>query len=157
MTVSTLRSLFPARSVFCILVMAGLGGCRAVGESYSPWTTGLGVKVSPAFALGEAEDGPTVHPSIAYSRMEGGFNWVEAGAQIRWPLSLGEQEIWAGAEVMVGRSGTTGIAGNALIGVPIGDSRWNPSLFASAGISRYGNTGRVLSVGVDVQPWFFPR
>ena len=157
MTTSAFRSLFSGRAVLYVAIAVGLGGCRAVAESYSPWTTGFGLKVSPGFAMGEAEDGPTVHPSLSISRMEGGSNWVELGGQIRWHLNLFDQDVWTGAEAMAGRiSGTTGFAGSALFGVPIGDNRWHPSVYASVGFTNYSTTGRVVSAGIDLQPWFLP-
>ncbi len=154
MSALTVRCL--ARGAFCIALLSSVGACRTVAESYSPWTEGFGIKVAPELMMGDSDEGPTIHPAFSYTRIANS-NWVEVGAQIRWPASIGGNEMWGGFEAMVGRSGSTGVTGSALIGFPFSDSRWQPSAYVSAGLSRYGNTGKVLSAGVDLQPWFLKR
>lgn len=52
-------------------------------------------------------------------------------------------------------SGTSnGGSATALIGKPIGESRWNPNVYAGAGISNYGSQGWNIRLGIDLQPTF---
>lgn len=154
MSTSSMRSLC-SRAVACVILGMSVGGCELLVRG-TPWSAGGGVKVSPALISGESEDGWTVHPTVSFGRVDD-LNWVQGGAQIRQPFTLGERSAWAGLEALVGYTDVTGVAANALIGLPIApSSSWRPSLFGSIGLSRYyGGTDLVLSAGVDLQPEFF--
>jgi hypothetical protein len=124
-------------------------------------------------ALWAAGEGTTLHPMASYSYLsfDGGHDgrW-EAGGQIRRSTSLfaaGGNGLWFGAEGAVGvirthledvdTESTGGGAVTALAGIPLGEGRWGVSLYAGAGVSRYGTTGRNVRVGLDLQPWFLRR
>lgn len=154
---ASIQFLLSARIVFCAVLLFVISACSGGMTSRSPWRAGVGIKIAPTVAIRDAAAGPTLHPTFVVSRLEGGTTVVEGGAQIRWPLTVGDRGIWAGFEALVGRDGVTGVTGSGIVGVPIlGDNSWKPSFFASAGLSRYGGgTGKSLSIGVDIQPRIF--
>jgi hypothetical protein len=127
------------------------------------------VRVAPAL-WSAGESGVTVHPTLGYTYLsfDGGHDGLwEVGGQVRKPIGTGARPFWIGGEATLSRlttsytvgtmdvSGSTnGVSATALLGVPIGDSRWGPSLFGGVGISDYGSQGWNVRVGVDLQPRF---
>lgn len=166
------RICSPARSLRSLVILAALpllGGCAVAGHTSSPWEWGGGVRVAPAlWELGDA--GVTAHPMASYTYLsfDGGNDQLwEFGAQLRKPLGNEAQSPWIGGEAAFSRlntsidgagdasdSSTNGYSFTAMIGKPFGSSRWQPSIYAGAGISDYGAQGWNIRLGVDLQPEF---
>ena len=137
----------------------------------SPWERGVGFRAAPAFPL--SQPGTSVHPMLSYSYLafDGGHDdRFEAGGQLRrrttW-FGTDSAGLWLGGEAALAllrtsidgleSESTTGFSATALAGFPLGQNRWGASLYAGAGLSHYGSTGRNLRIGLDLQPWFLRR
>lgn len=154
------------RPLALALGVVTVSGCAAAGHTSSPWEWGGGVRVAPGlWDVGDA--GMTAHPMVSYTYLsfEGGNDQLwEFGGQLRKPLG-GERPLWLGGEAtfshlrtnfdMTSFSGSTnGWSLTAMVGMPVGESRWQPNLYAGAGISDYGAQGWNIRLGVDLQPTF---
>lgn len=144
-------------------------GCFAAGHTSSPWEWGGGVRAAPAL-WDVGESGMTAHPAAGYTYLsfDGGHDALyEVGAQIRKPIDSGARSFWVGGEFTLSRlstsfsvggtdfsSSTNGFSLTGLFGVPVGTSRWGPSIFAGVGISDYGAQGWNVRLGLDLQPTF---
>ena len=150
-------------------LLASLGGCVAAGHTSSPWEWGGGVRLAPAlWEVGES--GMTAHPTVGYTYLsfEGGHDGLwEFGGQLRKPLGDEARPFWVGGEATISHlrtsfesfgttftSSSNGFSLTALVGMPVGDNRWGPSVFAGAGISDYGSQGWNIRIGLDLQPTF---
>lgn len=156
-------------SLLVLVLLLPLGGCAVAGHTSSPWEWGGGVRIAPGlWELGEG--GATAHPMASYTYLsfDGGHDSLwEFGGQLRKPFSAAERSLWFGGEAAFsilrttidfdGNSSTGSTNGwslTALVGSPVGNSRWGPNLYAGAGISNYGSQGWNIRLGVDLQPAF---
>ena len=152
-----------------LVLMISMTGCAVAGHTSSPWEWGGGVRLAPG--LWEVGDGGmTAQPMASYTYLsfEGGHDSLwELGGQLRKPFSAGERSLWFGGEAAFSHLRTTidfdemsftgstnGWSLTALIGAPVGQSRWGPNLYFGAGISDYGAQGWNVRLGVDLQPTF---
>ena len=161
----------PSRAAFRLIpvLLLSLGGCVAAGHTSSPWEWGGGVRVAPGlWSVGDGD--VTLHPAAGYTYLsfDGGHDGLwEVGGQVRKSVDTGTRSIWFGGEATFSHlrttfdygegsvtSSTNGYSFTALIGTPVGDSRWGPNIFAGAGISDYGSQGWNVRVGLDFQPSF---
>ena len=164
--VRKLRVVFPG----LLLLIGALTGCFGAGHTSSPWEWGGGVRLAPGFALGEGRT--TAHPMVSYTYLsfDGGSDGLfEAGGQIRQRVTpAAGSGFWVGGEAAVATlrtsldgynetSSSSGWSLTALAGVPVGKSRWGVNLYAGAGISDYGGSGKNIRVGMDLQPWFLKK
>ena len=164
----TSRSRAAMRLVTLSIVALSFG-CATAGHTSSPWEWGGGVRIAPAlWEVGD--DGMTAHPMASYTYLsfDGGHDGLwEVGGQIRKPMGGEDRPFWVGGEATVSHLRTTvdsdfgdfsgtsnGGSATALIGKPIGESRWNPNVYAGAGISNYGSQGWNIRLGIDLQPTF---
>lgn len=166
---------FRLRCSIPLLLACSLSGCFLAAHSSSPWEYGGGVRLAPGFRVGSNE-AITVHPMVSYTYLsfDGGHDALyELGGQGRWRLNPARKNggLWLGGEAAISRLTTSidgggslnydnsanGWALTGLVGAPVGDSRWGLNLYAGAGISNYGSTGKNVRVGVDLQPWFLKR
>jgi hypothetical protein len=145
-------------------------GCSFAMHKSSPAEYGGGVRVAPGFPVGQG--GITLHPTASFTYLDGD-GWhdelYEFGGQIRRTLSRtasGSPGVWLGSEasfavlreVWSGGSGShNGWSFNALLGVPVGTSKWGLNLYTAAGVCDYGAHGFNVRAGVDLQPWFLKR
>ncbi len=110
--------------------------------------------------------------SYTYLKFDGGHDALyELGGQVRWRPTPARKNggLWLGGELAAARLSTSidGAVGNnassngwaltGLVGAPVGSSRWGVNLYAGAGISNYGSSGKNVRAGVDLQPWFLKR
>ncbi len=112
--------------------------------------------------------------AYTYLSFDGGSDAIyEVGGQLRWRPTPEKKHggLWIGGEAAAARLSTSfsGSGGNnanssvngcaltGLVGAPVGSSRWGLNLYAGAGISHYGSTGKNVRAGVDLQPWFLKR
>ncbi len=132
-----------------------------------------GVRFAPGWSLGDRT--ATIHPLVGYTypSFDGGHDSLwELGVQLRTTTSrLGDRGAWLGGEVgfahlstVIDESGGSTSEGfnsfmiGGFAGVPVSDNEWNPSVFAGAGLTRFGGSNGInLRVGVDVQPPFLNR
>jgi hypothetical protein len=159
---------------FSLVLAFTTSGCFAAGHHSSPWEWGLGARVAPGFPVGQGD--LTAHPMVSYTYLdfEGGHDALyELGGQIRKPLSrrAGQRPLWVGVEGAVSHlktvidagggytysQGTNGVSAAALVGAPLGQSRWGFNLYGGFGISHYASTGINIRAGVDLQPWFLSK
>ena len=113
----------------------------------------------------------TAHPMAGYTYLsfDGGHDGLwEIGGQLRKPiLAGGSRPFWVGGEATLSHlrtsyefqgtdfsENTNGFSLTGLIGMPVGDNRWGPNVFAGAGISDYGSQGWNIRLGLDLQPTF---
>lgn len=152
-----------------LAALAPLAGCMAAGHTSSPWEWGGGVRVAPAL-WDVGESGMTAHPAAGYTYLsfDGGHDALwEFGGQLRKPVGNGARPFWIGGEATISHlrtsfsvqgtdfsSSSNGFSVTGLIGMPVGNSRWGPNVFAGAGISDYGSQGWNIRVGLDLQPSF---
>ena len=144
----------PRTLVLSVLVF--LAGCMAAGHTSSPWEWGSGVRIAPAlWEVGES--GMTAHPAAGYTYLsfDGGHDALwEFGGQLRKPMGDSARPFWVGGEATISHlrtsfsvqgtdfsSSTNGFSVTGLIGMPFGDNRWGPNVFAGIGISDYGSQG----------------
>jgi hypothetical protein len=155
-----------------VLAVVGVAGCAAAGEHSSPWEWGGGVYLAPGFAVTPART-TTLHPvaSWTYLDFDGGNDQIFAlGGQIRQHFGMqadGRGGFWIGGEGAFARlrtsidgggsASTNGWTADALVGFPVGRSRWGINLYAGAGFNHFGTTGKNVRAGVDLQPWFLRR
>jgi hypothetical protein len=154
------------RFLALVVAVISLSGCYSAAHSSSPWEYGWGLKAAPGYPMGNK--GVTVHPAVSFTYLsfDGGHDELyEIGGQIRKPLNTANK-LWVGGELMLAKlrtevddyddfsESTNGWSLNALLGMPIGQSRWGVNLFVSAGICNYGSSGKNLRAGIDLQPWF---
>jgi hypothetical protein len=152
------------------------GSSQAVTASSSgPWEYGGGVRLAPGFQLG-ANQAVSAHPMVSYTYLsfDGGHDAIyEVGGQLRWRPTPAKKNggIWIGGEAAAARLSTSlsgsgsnnasssvnGWALTGLVGAPVGSSRWGLNVYAGAGISHYGSSGKNVRAGVDLQPWFLKR
>ena len=146
-------------------------GCASEWHASSPWEWGPGIRAAPM--LWTLREGTTVHPMASYSYLsfDGGHDdRFELGGQVRQTTSLvpmGSRRLWVGGEAAFAvlrtnvdgfdSQSTNGWSTTALAGLPVGDTRWGLNVYAGAGVSNYGSSGRNLRIGVDLQPWFLQR
>ncbi len=157
------------RALGAMLAAVSISGCFLAGHTSSPWEFGGGIRVAPGFAAGDM--GVTLHPMASYTYLsfDGGTdNLLELGGQIRKRVSPANG-LWLGAEVAgsslrtsFDESETSSVTNSgwsltALVGAPVGQSRWGVNLYGGVGISNYGSSGKNIRVGVDLQPWFLKR
>jgi len=159
------RGIQPRAQVSVPSVNGAPATTRVVAYDSDAWEWGVGVRAAPAFQTGSP--GVTIHPmaSYAYMTFDGGHDdRFEFGGQARKALS----SFWLGAEAAIAvlrthidnvddTENTNGFSATALAGVPVGEARWGASIYGGAGYSHYGSSGINLRVGLDLQPWFFPR
>lgn len=152
--------------VLALLPMFAACSGIAAGHTSSPWEWGGGVRLAPAFAVGDGD--VTVHPMAGYTYLsfDGGNDQLfEFGAQVRKPLGSEARPLWIGGEGTYSRLetsidgggadfGTNGWSATAMLGKPIGDGDWQPNVWAGAGISDYGAQGWNIRLGIEVQPPF---
>lgn len=161
----------PRRASVPVLLVWSLSGCFAAAHHSSPWEYGGGLRLAPGFRAG-ANEAVTLHPMVSYTYLsfDGGHDALyELGGQARWrPTPMKKNGgLWFGAEAAVARATSSGSGAGysfsessngwsltALVGTPVGDSRWGVNLYAGAGISNYGSAGRNVRAGFDLQPWF---
>ena len=154
-----------------LLAAVSASGCFAAGHTSSPWEWGGGLRVAPGFAVRGEET--TLHPMASYTYLsfDGGYDGLmELGGQVRQRVTPASgSRLWVGAEGAVSRLSTNidgysqgsessnGWSLTALVGAPVGQSRWGLNLYAGAGVSNYGSSGKNIRVGVDLQPWFLKK
>lgn len=152
------------------------GSSQAVtAGSSGPWEYGGGFRLAPGFQLG-ANQALSAHPMVSYTYLsfDGGHDAIsEVGGQLRWRPTPTKKlgGLWIGGEAAAARLSTSfsgsgsnnasssvnGWALTGLVGAPVGSSRWGVNLYAGAGISSYGSSGKNVRAGVDLQPWFLKR
>ncbi|MEP7346314.1 MAG: hypothetical protein ABI877_13675 [Gemmatimonadaceae bacterium] len=149
-----------------VFIAVSTTGCFWAGHTSSPWEFGGGIRVAPGFPAGNM--GVSLHPmaSVTYLSFDGGHDELyELGGQIRKSLPAASG-LWIGAEAAVATlrtkgdtfsESTNGWSLTALVGAPVGKSRWGVNLYGGAGISNYGSSGKNIRVGIDLQPWFLKR
>jgi hypothetical protein len=155
-----------AGPLMCLVFAVISSGCAAAAHHSSPWEFGGGLRLAPELMV--VQEGMTAHPmgSVTYLSFDGGYDLLwELGGQIRSQLAsplLGGRLSWIGAEAagshlvthiegLEETSDANGFSLTALIGTPFSGGAWRTSLYAGAGISRYGSTGINLRAGVDLQ------
>lgn len=155
-------------------IQRGSGQAVRAGNN-GPWEKGGGVRLAPGFQLG-SNQALSAHPMLSYTYLsfDGGSDALyELGGQLRWRPTPSKKNggLWLGGEAAAARLSTSfsgggfngasssanGWALTGLVGAPVGSSRWGVNLYAGAGISHYGTSGKNLRAGVDLQPWFLKR